>query len=198
MDSDQQTLVIVISGAPGVGVSTLAHRLSQILDIRYRVGPGVIIATLRTVFPNHPTLKSIKTHTLEPKVQLHKTLERRARFLSKFFNAVLERYYSRGIPIIFSGSGIFFRFLKHKYITLFVTVAAPPRNIHEKWLHSPSWSRRIFHYPLPLAEKMNQVILTEARKTKTPIIREKNLEGRVRHVLRLLKERGVVFSHKKL
>ncbi len=187
-----QQPIIVVCGAPGVGKSAFVHYLSRALNIHNRTARSRIFLTAyQVLMPNHPALQEKRAYAISPLLQVHAFLEKQARLLSKAINAELERCYMRGNPFILTGDNIFPRFLNRRFVTLCVTLSAPNPKTYSQWLHHPSWRRRYVHHPLPLAQKINQIHLAEAKKAGTPVIRESNLKKRVMYTLRLLNKKGI-------
>lgn len=185
-------VIIVICGAPGVGKSTLAHALSNALDIRHRAGTQTVMHTIRTVFPLRPAAQSIATLSAAISMtDLRRKMNQRAHFLRRALNFVLKRNKELGIPFILEGTHMFPRYLQHQNITLCITIAAPPKRMYIQWLTHPTLNQRYVHIPLILATKMNRIHVEEAKRARIPIIRDLNLRKRVAIVKRLLKRRGV-------
>lgn len=185
-----QPTIIVICGGPGVGKSTLAHHLGRRLDIRHRAGTATIMTTLRSIMPRRRVLAPISQLTTRSLSQLHVFLVRRAHMLTKPVNLILSRCAKSGTSFILEGGDILPRFLDQHYLTLCLTIAAPSEHLRASWLRHPTSKRRVRPYPLRVARRLNAIHLTEAQRTRTPIIVESEIGARVRHVLRLLKRRS--------
>lgn len=186
--------IIVIFGAPGVGKSTLAHSLRDKLHIMHGGGLSAILYTLRALTPRHPALKRITT--LDPTISLaslRKMLFRQARYLAPAVNSVIKTYAIRGVPALLEGRHIFPPFLKLRYVTLCAAIASPPKNTYGRWLNSPKSKRRSIPHPLELGEKINTILIQQARRTGIPIIREVSQQRRVATILHLLRRHRSLF-----
>jgi 2-phosphoglycerate kinase len=187
--------IIVLIGAPGVGKSTLAHSLRDKLHVMHGAGVSVILYTLRALKPKHPALKQITI--LDPKIplaSLRRILFRQARYLAPAVNLAIKTYAIRGVPALLEGRHIFPPFLKLRYVTLCVAIAAPPKGTYNRWLNSPKSKRRSIPHPLELGEKINKILIQQARRTGIPIIRELNHLKRLAIILRLLRRHRTQFS----
>lgn len=184
--------IIVLIGAPGVGKSTLAHTLRDKLYIMHGAGVSAILYAMRALEPKHPALRRITT--LNPNIplaSLRKILFRQARYLAPIVNFIIKTYATRGVPALIEGRHVFPPFLKRRYVTLCVAIAAPPKTVYDRWLNSPKSKRRVMPHPLELGEKINAILIQQARRTGVPIIRETNHRKRLAIIFRLLRcDRG--------
>lgn len=118
--SDNKPLIIGISGVNGVGKTTIAFHLSNILEIKQRIGLGTIVKTIIALHPtNNDFLKMDNDFSSPFKIR---ELRKQAKILSKPINLIISKYESEKVSCIIEGVQLLPRYLNKGFIHFHVAI----------------------------------------------------------------------------
>lgn len=117
--NSEHPLIVVISGVNGAGKTTLAFHLSNILEIKQRVGLGAIVKTLMIMSPKKKDYLKMNNY-LAP---LTKTdIKKQSFIISKAINFMIAKYYSGGVSCIIEGVQLLTRYLDKRCIQFHIKI----------------------------------------------------------------------------
>lgn len=136
-------LIIVISGVNGAGKTTLAFHLSNILEIKQRVGLGSIVKTLIVMNPKNKVISKMNNY-FYPLSEVD--IRKQAIIISKATNSMIVKYYTGGVSCIIEGVQLLTRYLDKRCIQFHIKITDSkkynkqlrnsdtrnPRNLSEK------------------------------------------------------------------
>lgn len=117
LKTDEQPIIVLISGANGIGKTTIAFYLSNILKIKQRVGLGTVVKTLIAMTSNRKKLNYQNMDNNISSLLSLNTLHKQSLIISKTINLLIQKYISEGISCIIEGVQLF------------------PQNLHGKRIH---------------------------------------------------------------
>ncbi len=117
--SHKKPLLIVISGINGVGKTTLAFYLSNILEIKQRVSLGAIVKTLIAMQPKNKNFTKMNNY-FSPLSE--KEIRKQSLIISKATNAMIRKYDAGGVSCIIEGVQLLTRYLDHRAIHFHILV----------------------------------------------------------------------------
>ena len=129
---NKKPLIILISGVNGIGKTTTAFALSNILRIKQRVGLGTIVKTLITMNPNKNEYQEMDNNF---SCANDKKLKQQARTISKPVNLLIDKYYKDGVSCIIEGMQLFPMYLNKKIFHFHIAVDNVKK--YKKQLFSP-------------------------------------------------------------
>jgi 2-phosphoglycerate kinase len=115
----ERPLIIVISGINGVGKTTLAFHLSNILDIKQRIGLGAIVKTLIAMEPKNKDFFKMNNYFSSLSVT---DLQNQSLIISKVINFMIRKYNTGGVSCIIEGVQLLTRHLDNKIIQFHILV----------------------------------------------------------------------------
>ncbi|MFA4975332.1 MAG: hypothetical protein WC839_01795 [Candidatus Paceibacterota bacterium] len=139
----ERPLIIVISGINGVGKTTLAFHLSNILEIKQRIGLGAIVKTLISMEPKNKDFLKMNNYFSPLSVI---DLQKQSLIISKVINFMIKKYNAGGVSCIIEGVQLLTRYLNNQIIQFHILVTDPkkyrkqlknsdtrnPRNVSDK------------------------------------------------------------------
>jgi 2-phosphoglycerate kinase len=108
---NKKPLIILISGVNGIGKTTTAFTLSNILGIKQRVGLGTIVKTLIAMTPNKNKYLEMDNNF---SCENDKKLKQQALIISKPVNLLIDKYHKDGVSCIIEGMQLFPIYLNKK------------------------------------------------------------------------------------
>lgn len=117
--NSKRPLIIVISGINGVGKTTLAFHLSNILEIKQRVSLGAIVKTLIAMEPRNKNFTKMNNY-FSPLSE--KEIRKQSLIISKATNAIIRKYDIGGVSCIVEGVQLLTRHLDHRAIHFHILV----------------------------------------------------------------------------
>jgi 2-phosphoglycerate kinase len=137
---NKKPLIILISGVNGIGKTTIAFALSNILGIKQRVGLGTIVKTLIAMAPNSNKYQEMDNNF---SCANDEKLKQQALTISKPVNLLIDKYHEDGVSCIIEGMQLFPIYLNKKIFHFHIAV----NNIkkYKKQLFSPEtrYNRKI-------------------------------------------------------
>lgn len=139
----ERPLIIVISGINGVGKTTLAFHLSNILEIKQRIGLGAIVKTLIAMEPKNKDFLKMNNYFSPLSVI---DLQKQSLIISRVINFMIRKYNTGGVSCIIEGVQLLTRYLNNQIIQFHILVTNPkkyrkqlknsdtrkPRNVSDK------------------------------------------------------------------
>lgn len=112
-------LVILISGVNGVGKTTIAFHLSNILGIKQRVGLGVVVKTLITMRPKNKDFVKMDNYFSSFSAN---DFKKQSLIISKTINLIIRKYNDGGVSCIIEGVQLLPRYLDNQIIQFHILV----------------------------------------------------------------------------
>ena len=116
----ERPLIVVISGINGVGKTTLAFHLSNILEIKQRIGLGAIVKTLIAMEPKNKDFLKMNNYFSPLNVV---DLQKQSLIISKVINFMIRKYNADGVSCIIEGVQLLTRYLNNQIIQFHILVA---------------------------------------------------------------------------
>lgn len=121
IESGKHPLIILISGVNGVGKTTIAFQLSNILEIKQRVGLGSIVKTLISMRPKDKALLKMDNHFSSP-INIT-NLQKQSLIISKPLNLIIRSYSEGGVSCVIEGVQLLPRYLDKQIMQFHILVA---------------------------------------------------------------------------
>lgn len=120
----ERPLIIVISGINGVGKTTLAFHLSNILEIKQRIGLGAIVKTLISMEPKNKDFLKMNNYFSPLSII---DLRKQSLIISKVINFMIRKYNAGGVSCVIEGVQLLTRHLDNKIIQFHILVTDPKK-----------------------------------------------------------------------
>ena len=117
--SHKRPLLIVISCINGVGKTTLAFHLSNILEIKQRVSLGAIVKTLIAMEPKNKNFTKMNNY-FSPLGE--KEIQKQSLIISKVTNSLIRKYDKGGVSCIIEGVQLLTRYLDRRVMHFHIIV----------------------------------------------------------------------------
>lgn len=132
LKKNKNPLIILVSGVNGIGKTTTAFALSNILVIKQRVGLGAIVKTLIAMTP-----KENKYLEMDNNFSCidDKKLKQQALIISKPVNLLIDQYHGNGVSCIIDGMQLLPKYLNKNIFHFHIEVDNIKK--YQKQLFSP-------------------------------------------------------------
>ena len=120
MRRKKKPLIIVLSGAQGVGKKTLAHQLSVDLQIMQRITLSYVTKIMKAFAPSNPIVQKWNIFNQTDKKHLRKKLKKEAEFIGKILSTVIDKAEHSGENCVIDGVELLPEFLPMDKILFFV------------------------------------------------------------------------------
>ena len=170
MNEDKKPLIIVLSGAQGVGKKTIAHQLGIDLQIMQTATLSCITKILQVLRPNDPVVKKWNVYDKKNANYIKTKLKREAKIIGKFISIIVEKATFSGENYILDGVQLLPEFLPMDKI-LFFYISAP--NLEHKKRFSYPGITRLRHATntsFTLVKKIDKIIRNECKSYSVHII----------------------------
>jgi len=164
MNEDKKPLIIVLSGAYGVGKTTLAHQLSVDLHVTQRITITSIVKTARAMFPNNRVFKNWYVRSNTDIKFLKSKLRRESKLAGKIVKTIVDSSFYTGENYVIDGVQLLPEFLPMDRI-IFFHVTVSDKEKHKKMFKKPHTTRlrRTTEIPYSLSHRINKLIAEECK-----------------------------------
>jgi len=163
MTKDKKPLIIVLSGAQGVGKKTLAHQLSIDLRIKQRLTLSCMTKVMKMFLPNNHMIKTWNTFKKHDTKYVRIKLKNESRFVGKIITNFVNLSECSGENCVIDGAQLLPEFLPlGKILFFYISI---PNNEHKKRFNNPTITRlkHITNTSFDLTKKINKIILEECQ-----------------------------------
>jgi len=170
---DKKPLIIVLSGAQGVGKKTLAHQLGVDLQIMQTTTLSCVTKIIQVLRPNDPVVKKWNVYTKTNLNYIKTKLRKEAKLIGKIVSVIAEKATYSGENYILDGVQLLPEFLPMDKVLFFYISA--PSDEHKKRFNTPGITRlrHSTNTSYALAKKIDHVIFNECKNY--PIHRINNI-----------------------
>lgn len=168
-------MVILIGGNYGAGKTTFSFELSKALDIPPRSSLGTVVKTVKYLGINHPAVALIDNDQNTANFQYKFNLQ--SKFLCEIINYIALKAQESGSDYIIDGVQINPEYINRKNVFLTLMLAVPNGRDHLFRLTRPitHFRRTPKDFNMEYLKKVEDYILSAAKKTNTPIIINRNI-----------------------
>ncbi len=166
--STRHPLIVLISGINGVGKTTVAFNLSNLLDIKQRVGLGSIVKTLISIDPKNKDFYKMDNY-FTSSIKMNE-LKKQSLVISKSVNLMIEKYSVGGVSCIIEGVQLIPRYLVGNTIQFYIQITDSKKYKQRLEICDTRTPRIVSEKEFSNLLKLNQLLEKEMSKSKVCVL----------------------------